>query len=272
MSNIGSHYKAQQIAQLIMDSHKTVVFTGAGVSTESGIPDFRSSGGLWDGKDPSKISHANMIDSAPGQLARFYADRIREFQSHKPNKAHHILEKWEGEGRVYSITTQNIDGYHKQAGSKRVHELHGNVEYLYCSHCLTHYHTLVYTEPDEEHGYSCLCSDENISSSQTGEVETETCGGFIRPNVTLFGEMLPDAPYHKALSDHATADLCIILGSSCSVHPANSLPQHTVTNGGKIVIVNKGETDLDYLATFKIDDWGIGNALQVIDQMMTKLL
>jgi len=130
----------------------------------------------------------------------------------------------------------------------------------------------VYTNPDKEHGYSCLCTDENETKYYTEEVETSVCEGFIRPNVILYGEMLPSVPYHKALSDHATADLCIVLGSSCSVHPANSLPQHTITNGGKVVIINKGETDIDYLATYKISDWGIGNALQVIDQMIAKLL
>lgn len=252
MHMIEPKWAAKHIADLLRDSLSTVVFTGAGMSTESGIPDFRSSGGLWDGKDPSQISHVNMIEEDPKGLAEFYTQRILDIQQHKPNRGHEILADWETRGIISRIITQNIDGYHQLAGSASVVELHGHLRHLRCSKCGSSHSLDAYTKPD-------------IDDYQCWDKEFTECDGFIRPNVVLFGEDLPSTEYHRALSACANAKLCVILGSSCSVHPANSLPQHTVANGGQVVIINQSETELDYLASYKIEAWPISKALTAIN-------
>jgi NAD-dependent deacetylase len=250
-------WAAKHIADLMRESNHTVVFTGAGISTESGLPDFRSNGGLWDGKDPMKISHVDMMKKDPESLAKFYTQRIKDALAHKPNPAHTILAEWEVQGKIWGIATQNIDGYHQRAGSYNVLELHGNMD-LYCSQCKHKYPYKRYLNEE----YYCDGPDE--------EYPDEPCGGFIRPNVTMFGELLPDTPYMRGINQFSKAKLCIILGSSCSVHPANSLPQHTIMNGGDVVIVNRDKTELDHLASYIIHDTDLSITLEAINKQLQK--
>lgn len=255
-------WAAKHIADLIQQSKKTVVFTGAGMSTESGLPDFRSNGGLWDGKDPIKVSHIDRLKDPDDRydLAMFYRNRITDALAHAPNRGHEILAEWETQGKIWGIATQNIDGYHQRAGNKNVCELHGNLG-LRCSFCEKEYPQEVYTKASMRADW--ICQDEADVYS-----EPMKCGGFIRPNVVLFGEDLPQKPFHRALQHFSDANLCIILGSSCSVYPANTLPQHTVTNGGQVVIINRTQTDLDYLSSYKINDWSITKALEKINKLI----
>jgi NAD-dependent deacetylase len=255
-------WAAKHIADLMKASKKTVIFTGAGMSTESGLPDFRSSGGLWEGKDPMVVAHADTLKNDPGTIARFYRDRITEYGKCKPNRGHQILAEWETQGKIWGIATQNIDGFHGQAGNKNVCELHGNMN-LYCDTCAITYPTTAYTHPyDEEEFWRCS------EISYTPENGIERCFGMIRPNVTLFGEDLPQQPYHRAMQHHASANLCIILGSSCSVYPANSLPRYTIDNGGEVVIINKSDTELDQIASYKISEWSITKSLEQINKFL----
>lgn len=254
-------WAAQHIADLMKKSKHTIVFTGAGMSTESGIPDFRSNGGLWNGRDPMMISHAKVLKDDPHIVARFYRDRMRDMAAARPNRGHEILAEWEVQGKIWGIATQNIDGYHQRAGmpESKVLELHGNLK-LYCSFCDKEYPASQYTDSNDSNDEDdfCFCADL--------DEDGYACGGTIRPNVTMFGEDLPQMAFQRALAQHAKADLCIILGSSCSVYPANSLPQHTIGMGGEVVIINKGPTDLDRIASYKIDAIGIGEALEMINK------
>jgi NAD-dependent deacetylase len=256
-------WAVKHIADLIRQSRKTIVFTGAGMSTESGLPDFRSGGGLWEGKDPMVVAHANTLRDNPHIIARFYRDRIREYGKHLPNRGHQILAEWETQGKIWGIATQNIDGYHSQAGNKNVCELHGNME-LYCPLCSADYLPSTYldSKKDEEFWH---CQNHEANDYSLG-----LCKGIIRPNVTLFGEDLPQKPYRRALQHHVEAQLCIILGSSCSVYPANSLPQQTIATGGEVVIINKGATDLDHLASYKISELSITQALEAINKLLVE--
>lgn len=250
--------KTARIADLILNSKSTVVFTGAGISTESGIPDFRSKDGLWDGKDPMEISHVKRVYEKPEELFGFYSDRYQEFQAARPNQSHYILASWQEQGLIGKIVTQNIDGYHQRAGSTNVAELHGNMN-LKCAHCGGTYDSTRYLE-----AYGRCIHPDVVE-------QTEVCDGIIRPNVTLFGEDLPVVPFHQAVQAHANAELCIIIGSSCEVYPANSLPQHTISNGGIVVIINKGGTALDRFATYKVDEWGAAVTLKEIDNFILQM-
>lgn len=257
---ISPEWKARHIADLIRESNSTVVFTGAGISTESGIPDFRSKGGLWDGKDPYEVSNVRLVQKDPNFLFGFYAQRYKEFKDAKPNKAHHVLARWEEEGIIDGIVTQNIDGYHRLAGSQNVVELHGDMR-VRCDHCGALYDPSIYEQYTEDHIQLCTRKDVYGDEKQ--------CRGCLRPNVVLFEEMLSDTAMNRAYHLHNNADLCIIIGSSCAVHPANILPQNTIyRNAGKIVIINKGETDLDYLASYKINEWGCSLVLETIDKIL----
>jgi NAD-dependent deacetylase len=249
-------WACKHIADLMKKSRSTVVFSGAGMSTESGLPDFRSNGGLWDGKDPMKVSHVDMLKKEFDTVADFYRQRIQDAQDHKPNRGHIILAEWETQGMLDYIATQNIDQYHTRAGNHRVSELHGNLS-TRCTLCEKEYGGQFYLDhPDNEH---LVCTE---------TWEGELCGGMIRPNVVMFGEMLPDAPWQKAKKAFRKADLCIILGTSCSVYPANQLPYETISNGGEVVIINIGDTELDYLASYRIRDWSITKSLEQINKFL----
>ncbi|WP_084778253.1 SIR2 family NAD-dependent protein deacylase [Saccharibacillus sacchari] len=247
--------KVEKVVELIHQSRSIVIFTGAGISTASGIPDFRSNNGLWSNYDPLKISHVKRVYEDPASLFSFYADRYHEFSTHHPNEAHKILAKWQQVSLIHKIVTQNIDNYHQQAGAQDAIELHGNMQ-VRCQHCNR---LLPASRFSKEYG---RCEQPSL------EID-EICNGILRPNVVLFGEELPEQTFNQALQAHIEADLCIIIGSSCSVYPANSLPKQTVLrNNGKIVIINKGTTDLDYLASVKISEWEAVHTLQEIDQRL----
>ncbi|QDH19546.1 SIR2 family NAD-dependent protein deacylase [Saccharibacillus brassicae] len=249
--------KIEKVVELIQHSRSTVIFTGAGVSTASGIPDFRSSDGLWHNHDPLKVSHVKLVYEDPKSLFSFYADRYREFITHEPNGAHRILAKWQQDGLINKVVTQNIDDYHQQAGSKNVIELHGNME-VRCQHCNRLLPASRFLK-----GYG-RCQQPSL------EID-EMCNGILRPNVVLFGEELPQKTFKQASKAHMEAELCIIIGSSCSIYPANLLPRQTVSsNNGKIVIINKGETELDHLASVKISEWEALLSLQEIDRSLQK--
>lgn len=233
----------QEAIDYISRSNNIVVLTGAGMSTESGLPDFRSNGGLWDGKNPEEISHSSAVGSTA--FKHFFTKRIVNIAEHKPNIGHEILAKWEAEGRINAIVTQNIDSFHQDAGSKNVIEMHGHLRNLICNECGTTYSNSKYIQED--------CD----------ECEGEGCKGSIRPEVVLFGEYLPEDAWFQANEEINNADLVIVLGTSLQVFPFNTLVESAYSNGVKIILITKSETPFDYVASVRIHD-SIGKVLKEI--------
>lgn len=228
------------IKEWLIDSRYTVVFTGAGMSTESGLPDFRSANqGLWQQKDPSQVASVEALNTNVDEFIDFYRKRVLGVKEYSPHNGHRILAEWEKRGRLQSIITQNVDGFHQQAGSKHVAELHGTLQKVHCQSCGTSNSSEAFLESS----YRC------------------NCGGILRPSVVLFGEMLPEEPFEMAYQEAARADLFIVLGSSLSVTPANQFPLIAKEHGAKLVIVNQEATPLDDYADLLINNRQIGDVL-----------
>lgn len=233
------------LSKWIKESNYTVVLTGAGISTASGIPDFRSShNGKWKHKNPAKVGSAFALRFNKKEFLQFYKDRIENLKKAKPNYGHEVLSKWEKEGIIKSIVTQNVDGFHQLAGSEKVLELHGTLQTLSCVKCKKTYPSSKYFE---EKGERCSCNK------------------FLRPNVVLFGEGLPIEPLKKAREEIQKADLLIVIGTSLQVSPANKLVKLAKENGAKIVIINRDKTFMDDLADQKIDNKEINEVLKEIE-------
>jgi NAD-dependent deacetylase len=229
----------------LKESKYTVIFTGAGMSTESGLPDFRSSNqGMWKQKDPSKIASTQALNNNVHEFIAFYRERVLGVKEYKPHKGHYILADWEKRGIIQSIITQNVDGFHHQAGSQKVAELHGTLQKLHCQSCGRVYSSEEYINQE----YYC------------------ECGGILRPSIVLFGEVLPEDAFALAFEEAKKSDLFIVLGSSLSVSPANQFPLIAKENGAKLVIVNMEPTDLDMYADQVINHKKIGDLLVEIDK------
>ncbi|MFJ7934745.1 NAD-dependent deacylase [Sporosarcina sp. NPDC096371] len=232
---------------LIKKSSNIVVYTGAGMSTESGLPDFRSSKtGLWEKEDPSAVASTKALNKDVERFFRFYRKRVVDMKDCSPHKGHDILAKWEREGVIKGIITQNVDGFHSVAGSDNVMELHGTLQQVHCQSCGQVYGNEMY------------------------EVETFycTCGGKLRPSVVLFGEGLPEDTFMKASDASEQADLFIVLGSSLTVTPANQFPILAKEQGAKLVIVNLEPTLFDDYADVVIHDRKIGEVLAELDHRL----
>lgn len=231
----------------LKDSKHTVVFTGAGMSTESGLPDFRSTNrGLWRKKDPSKIASVDALNHHVEDFIEFYRERVLGVKEFGPHKGHQILADWEKNGLIQSIITQNVDGFHQAAGSRHVHELHGTLQELHCQSCGKIYDSSAYLNED----YHC------------------SCDGILRPSIVLFGELLPEDAFSAAFEHAKKADLFIVLGSSLSVTPANQFPEIAKQNGARLVIVNQEKTPLDDYADEVVFDRKIGAYLEETDNLL----
>ncbi|NSL53237.1 NAD-dependent protein deacylase [Calidifontibacillus erzurumensis] len=236
------------INEWLKEAKYTVVFTGAGMSTESGLPDFRSSKGLWKQKDPSRLASTEALNNNVHEFIEFYRQRVLGVNEYKPHKGHFILADWENRGIIQSIITQNVDGFHQLAGSKRVAELHGTLRKLHCQRCGKEEDSKRYLQKE----YKC------------------DCGGILRPSVVLFGEALPQDAFQFALQETERADLFIVLGSSLTVTPANQFPLIAKENGAKLIIVNHDKTPMDHYADLVKNDKKIGELLQEIDNSFNK--
>ena len=233
----------EELKKLIDDSNNIVFFGGAGVSTESGIPDFRSVDGLYNQKydyPPETILSHSFFMRKTEEFYKFYRDKMI-CTSAKPNYAHIALAKLEEMGKLKAVVTQNIDGLHQMAGSKIVYELHGSVLRNYCMKCRKFYGLEAITE-------------------STG-VPKCTCGGVIKPDVVLYGEGLDDDTTKKAVRAIARADVLIIGGTSLNVYPAASFIKYF--QGSQIVLINKSETPFDTDANVIIRD-PIGQVLKEV--------
>ncbi len=238
------------LAKWLHESSYTVVLTGAGMSTESGLPDFRSAkSGLWTKEDPTQLASTDALNRNVEKFFEFYRKRVLGLKQCKPHKGYDILVKWEKEGIIRSIITQNVDGFHEEAGSKNVAELHGTLKRVHCQTCKKEYDNETYVKEK----FYC------------------ECGGKLRPSVVLFGEMLPEAALLKATQETEKADLFIVLGSSLSVSPANHFPLMAKSHGAKLVIVNMEPTDFDDYADLVINDRKIGDVLTEVDEQLEAL-
>ncbi len=225
--------KIKTLQQWIDESRAIVFFGGAGVSTESGIPDFRSVDGLYNQKyawPPEEILSRTFFDAQPEEFYHFYRDKMLCLDA-QPNAAHKKLAELEAAGRLRSVVTQNIDGLHQLAGSKRVWELHGSVHRNYCMRCRKSY---AVTDIKEGTG-----------------VPKCACGGTVKPDVVLYEEGLDSATIEGAVADIQAADMLIIGGTSLAVYPAAGLINYF--RGKRLVLINKSPTPYDGRASLAIN-------------------
>ncbi len=237
----------ENVLKLLKEANSTVIFTGAGMSTESGLPDFRSKDrGLWERFNPDELANVNALITNEAEFTKFYQYRLSEINKYNLHEGHSVLAKWEKDGIIDSIITQNVDAFHSDAGNQDVFELHGSFRDMHCHEC--------HKQTDRE-------------SYLAGETTCE-CGGTIRPGIVLFGETLPQDTFRLAEERTKKADLFIVLGSSLSVTPANMFPMVAKENGAKLVIVNREPTELDSLADYTIHDMNIKQFLTELDDSL----
>ncbi len=212
----------------VAESSNIVFFGGAGVSTESGIPDFRSVDGLYSQKfeySPEEIISHSFYERKPEYFFRFYREKMLPL-GFEPNITHKVLARWEEEGKLQAVVTQNIDGLHQKAGSKRVYELHGSVLRNYCVRCGKFYPA------------------EFIKNSEG--VPHCTCGGIVKPDVVLYEESLDQTTIEKSVMAIANADMLIVAGTSLTVYPAAGLIRYY--QGNRLVLINRDQTPYDNIA------------------------
>ncbi len=227
-----------ELASLIREANSVVALTGAGISVPSGIPDFRSPGtGLWEKVDPMEIAHIDAFHRDTRRFWQFYRPRFSDLDHKQPNSAHGVLAELEARGQLEAIVTQNIDRLHSKAGSQRVVEVHGSIATSSCTSCRASYPLENVGELFDSDGIAtCAC-----------------CMGKVKPDVVLFGELLPEAAIAEAQELCAAADLLICIGSSLEVHPVAGLPELTLAGGGRLAIVTAGPTPYDGHAALKLD-------------------
>lgn len=220
--------KLETLKQWIAESKKIVFFGGAGVSTESGIPDFRSVDGLYNQKfdfPPERIISHSFFMNDPAYFYRFYREKLMPL-GFSPNITHSTLAKWESEGKLSAVITQNIDGLHQKAGSKRVLELHGSVLRNYCTDCGKFY--------------------EASFVKESAGIPTCECGGIIKPDVVLYEEQLNSNIVEESLRCIQQADLLIVAGTSLTVYPAAGFVDYY--HGNRLVLINRDPTPFDQQA------------------------
>ena len=219
--------KPKKIAKAISESGRVTVLTGAGISTESGIPDFRSPGGIWSRFDASIMTGDKLYGDPEGfyRQAASMLDFFEEIRNAEPHRAHFILAEMEKENFISGVITQNIDGLHLKAGSKKVYEVHGNLRKGHCMSC------------GRKVSFDLLAG--KVKSGSIPPV-CDSCGGILRPDVVLFGDELPDC-FIKAAEEVRKSDLLLVIGSSLEITPAGSLP----AMAGRYIIINKSRTHFD---------------------------
>ena len=236
--------KIRELQKIIDDHDNIVFFGGAGVSTESGIPDFRSVDGLYNQKydypPETMLSHSFFV-SHTEEFFRFYKDKVLALDA-KPNAAHYKLAEMESAGKLKAVVTQNIDGLHQAAGSKTVFELHGSVHRNYCTRCGKFFDARYVADSDKA-------------------PHCDECGGLVKPDVVLYEEGLDNRTISGAINAIRNADVIIVGGTSLVVYPAAGLLDYF--GGDKVVLINKGSTDRDRMADLVIKE-PIGEVLSKI--------
>lgn len=222
----------------ILEAEKVLIFTGAGISTLSGIPDFRGVKGVyrekWHGMEVEEILSISCFLQHPEYFYEWAQTFVYGLENYQPNIVHKVIADWEKRNIIYRTYTQNIDILHQHAGSQRLYELHGSPAHHHCLSCRKYYS---YNDiaPIVQSGSSPKCA----------------CGGIIKPEIVFYGEQLDSDLLEQAFNDFESADLAIVLGSSLTVNPAALLPQYTIRGGGKLAIINNQATTLDRFAQWR---------------------
>jgi NAD-dependent deacetylase len=224
-----------ELRQMIEEARRVVIFTGAGISTESGIPDFRSPGGIWTKMRPIDFSDFLASDEARRETWRRRFATDETLRKAEPNRGHRAVATLVNRGKASAVITQNIDGLHQASGvpANRVIELHGNTTYAHCLDCAQRYEL----------------EDIRVGFERTGEAPNcDACGGFVKTATVSFGQSMPPAAMIRAEEETLASDLFITIGSSLVVYPAAGFPELASRNGARLVILNREPTGLDALA------------------------
>jgi NAD-dependent deacetylase len=243
-----------QLAAMIADARKVMVFTGAGISTESGIPDFRSPGGLWSRFDPDDFTIQKFLSSEASRKRQWQLMKDGHITEAQPNAAHDAVAELYRLGKLDCVVTQNIDSLHQKAGvpDGMVYELHGNNRRIGCLNCGARY--------DYDLIKARLLAGEEIP-------DCERCHGLLKPEVVFFGEALPVDTLEEANRRAAACDLCIVIGSTLVVYPAAYVPAIALQSCAKLAIINLSETPMDDRAHVLIE----GSAGEVMTSVLEKL-
>lgn len=219
---------------LFRKTRRVVVLTGAGISTPSGIPDFRSEGtGLWSRDEPLEAASLNTFRTFPEKFFHWFRPLAGRIFDAQPNAAHRALADFERAGHEVTILTQNIDGLHHKAGSLKVIELHGTIRTLSCTQCFRQCESFPYLKSFIEDGTIPLCAN---------------CNGILKPDVILFGEQLPQAAWYRAQKETQQADLMVVAGSSLEVLPVAGLPMQAIDRGAHLIVINNTPTYINVRA------------------------
>jgi NAD-dependent deacetylase len=240
-------HTVSDLAALVRDRQTCVALTGAGISTESGIPDFRSPSGIWARFDPMEYATIAAFRRDPVKVWEFYALRFELLASAEPNEGHLALAELERRGLVEAVVTQNVDGLHGRAGSRAVVEVHGSIRSAGCLEC----------------GEHVPLEDVVAALPKAPAPLCPRCGAVLKPDVVMFGEAIPAASIDRAVDLVRGAGLLLVVGSSLEVHPVAGLPAEAVSGGGALAIVNRGRTRFDHLASVRIDG-GAGETLSAL--------
>jgi len=241
-----------QLAQLLRERQPCVVVTGAGVSTESGIPDFRSQSGIWQRFDPMVYAHVDAFRRDPARVWEFYRLRLDVAGRAEPNDGHRALAELERGGWIHAVVTQNVDGLHARAGSREVLEVHGSLREAEC----------------------LACGTRVPIADVVGELplpSCPSCGEVLKPGVVMFGELLPVGAIERAQALAREARLLLVVGSSLQVYPVAALPEETLAAGGTLAIVNRGGTPWDARAELVVDG-GAGETLRGLAEAMAGMV
>ena len=230
----------QALLEAMRQANYIVVFSGAGMDTESQLPDFRGKGGLWRDHDPRALASTDALANNYELFREFYQHRMQALDAATPHRGHDILARWEETGVLKSIITQNVSGLHAAAGSKRVIELHGNIRQVFCDLC-----------------------GESVAPEEFFQGQRCGCGGKLRPGVVLFGESLPQTAFQGALKELEQADLLLILGTSLAVFPAAELPFVYPMQRAYVDLAAGADPRLDFIFRQPI-----GQFLEQLDQKM----
>jgi len=245
--------EAEALAELLRRSERAVALTGAGISVPSGIPDFRSPGtGLWENVNPMEVAHIDAFRRDPDRFWDFYSRRFATLKDRRPNAAHEALAELEHRELIRGVVTQNIDRLHREAGSRKIVEVHGSIERSVCLAC------------GARVGLERLLE---LLDRGSGAPRCEACGRPLKPDVVLFGELLPEEAIAEAERMAADADLMLCVGSSLEVYPVAALPELTLTGGGRLALVTQGPTGYDDRAVLRLG----GDVAEELEGVMVAL-
>jgi NAD-dependent deacetylase len=248
--------RTEKVAQWIIDSQRTVVFAGAGLSTESGIPDFRSPGGVWDRYDPEDFYYQNFVSSETSRIKywQMSTEMYEPIRKAEPNPAHLAIAEMEKLGKLDCVITQNVDALHFKAGNSegRVIELHGNATYVTCLSCGKRYDRDEIQEQLRKTQKAPLCDD---------------CSGLLKPATISFGQAMPVRETEEAYDRSSRSDLFIVIGSSLVVEPAASMPRIAKRSGAKLVIINRDPTPYDGMADVVIHGSAGPTMAKILEQV-----